>query len=49
MAREADVPFDVEREVIDINDPEGAVTRFDVPRIMLDAESLKQVQPDALG
>lgn len=49
LAREADVPFYDERELIDVEDRNGVLTRFDVPRIELDAASVERVQPDVLG
>jgi len=49
IAREAEVPFNEQRESIDLDDRSGKWTRFTAPRVFLDALSLEQIQPETLG
>lgn len=49
MAREAEVPFGGETEVIDISDQEGAFTRFCVPRVALNPLAAEKINPESLG
>lgn len=49
VGRETDVPFTGEREALDIEDRSGVPTRFDVPRITLEAERVARVQPETLS
>lgn len=49
MAREGEVTFREDRESVDITDGKGTETRFTVPRITFDADSLENVQADVIG
>lgn len=49
LGREADADFTDDREALDIKDGRGVPTRFDVPRITLEAEKVARVEPETLG
>jgi hypothetical protein len=49
MAREAEVSFGKEREIIEIYRHGGERTRFDIPLVSMDAATVGQVKPEVLG
>ena len=49
LGRETEADFHDERETFEIPDRNGATTRFDIPRIMLDAAAVARVEPETLG
>jgi hypothetical protein len=49
LGRETEVNFTDDREVIETTDRNGVSTRFDVPKISLEATAVAQVEPETLG
>jgi hypothetical protein len=49
LGRETEAEFRDEREVFEIADRNGIATRFDVPRVTLEAAAVARVEPETLG
>jgi hypothetical protein len=49
LGRETETAFSGERELFELQAPDGTGTRFDVPRITLRAEEVSRVKPETLG
>lgn len=49
LGRETEAEFHEEREVFEIADRNGIATRFDVPRVTLEAAAVARVEPETLG
>jgi len=49
LGRETETAFSEKREACDIQDRNGALTRFDIPRITLNSGDVARVDPDTLS